>query len=79
MRKVIYSMMVSLDGFIEGPDPELDWGVVDEELHRFANEQSREASAFLYGRRIYEVMAGYWSTAATGPSVPDYEVEYARI
>jgi len=79
MRKVIYSMMVSIDGFIEGPDPELDWGTVDEELHRFANDQAREASAFLYGRGVYEVMAGYWPTAGSGPSVPDYEVEFARI
>lgn len=79
MKKVIYSMMVSADGFIEGPDPDLDWGIVDEELHRFANDQAREASAFLYGRRLYEVMADYWSTADTRPSVPDYEVDFARI
>jgi dihydrofolate reductase len=72
-------MMVSLDGFIEGPDPDLDWALIDEELHRFANEQAREAGAFLYGRRLYDTMAGYWPTANTGPSVPDYEVEFARI
>ncbi len=72
-------MMVSLDGFIEGPDPDLDWGIVDEELHRFANDQARDASAFLYGRKVYETMAGFWATADSGPSVPDFEVEFARI
>ena len=56
MRKVIYSMLVSLDGFIEGPNRELDWHIIDEELHRFINDQQREFDTYLYGRRLYEVM-----------------------
>ena len=79
MRKVIYSMMVSLDGFIEGTKRNLDWHIIDEELHTFANDQAREAGAFLYGRRLYEVMVDYWPTADTKPSAPGYEVEFARI
>ena len=39
MRKVIYSMMVSLDGFVEGPNRELDWPIIDEELYKFVNNQ----------------------------------------
>ena len=39
MRKVIYYMMVSLDGFIEGPNRELDWAIIDEELHQYINDQ----------------------------------------
>ncbi len=42
MRKVIYSMSVSLDGFIAGPGGEIDWSAPDEELHRFHNERIRE-------------------------------------
>ena len=42
MRKLIYSMTVSLDGFIAGPDGEIDWSAPDEELHRFHNQQTRE-------------------------------------
>ena len=42
MRKLIYSMGVSLDGFIAGPDGEIDWSAPDEELHRFHNQQARE-------------------------------------
>ena len=79
MSNVIYSMMVSLDGFIEGPNREIDWVIIDEELHRFANDQAREVDIFLYGRRLYEVMVDYWPTADTNRSSPEYEVEFARI
>ena len=72
-------MMVSLDGFIETPRREIDWHVIDEELHRFANDQARETGVFLYGRRLYEVMAAYWLTADADPSNPDFIVEYSRI
>lgn len=78
MRKVIYSMLVSLDGFIEGPNRELDWHIIDEELHRFINDQLSEFDTYLYGRRLYEVMT-YWETADTNPSSPEYELEFARI
>jgi hypothetical protein len=46
VRKVVYSMLVSLDGFIEGPNRELDWHVIDEEFHTFVNEQGIAAAAF---------------------------------
>jgi dihydrofolate reductase len=78
MRKVIYSMGVSLDGFIAGPDGEIDWSAPDEELHRFHNQQMREIGAHLCGRRLYEEMV-YWETADENPSAADYELEFARI
>jgi dihydrofolate reductase len=78
MRKLIYSMGVSLDGFIAAPDGEIDWSAPDEELHRFHNQQARETGAHLYGRRLYEVMR-YWETAEENPSAPDHELEFARI
>ena len=56
MRKLIYSMGVSLDGFIAGPRGEIDWGAPDEELHRFHNQQTRGTGAQLCGRRLYETM-----------------------
>ncbi|MCC7353301.1 MAG: dihydrofolate reductase [Anaerolineae bacterium] len=79
MRKVIYSLIVSLDGFIETPNRSLDWHSIDEEIHSFVNAQVREMGAFLYGRRLYEVMASFWPTADTDPAAPAYEVEFARI
>ncbi len=78
MRMLIYSMGVSLDGFIAGPGGEIDWSAPDEELHRFHNQQARELGAHLCGRRLYEVMT-YWETADENPSAPEYELEFARI
>jgi dihydrofolate reductase len=78
MREVTYSMGVSLDGFIAGPEGEIDWSVPDEELHRFHNQQTRELGAHLCGRGLYEVMV-YWETADENPSAPEHELEFARI
>lgn len=78
MRKVIYLMNVSLDGFIEGPNRDLDWTSIDEESYRFFNDQQSEMGTLLYGRRLYEVMT-YWETADQNPSAPAYELEFARI
>jgi dihydrofolate reductase len=78
MRKVIYSMGVSLDGFIAGPNGEIDWSAPDEELHRFHNQQTLELGAQLCGRRLYEEMV-YWETADQNPSLGEPELEFARI
>jgi dihydrofolate reductase len=79
MGKLIYAMNVSLDGFVETPDHSLDWATVDEELHFWFNEQARNVDASIYGRRMYELMADYWPTAADDPGSHAAEVEYAGI
>ena len=79
MGKLIYSMNVSLDGFVETTDHSLDWANVDDELHGWFNDQSRMLDASIYGRRMYEVMAGYWPTAEEDPSGTDVMRDYARI
>jgi dihydrofolate reductase len=66
MGTVVYSMMVSLDGFVETPDHSLDWVIIDDEIHRFANEQTRRAALDVYGRGMWETMS-YWSTARPEP------------
>lgn len=78
MRKLIYSMGVSLDGFIAGRGGEIDWTVPDDELHRFHNQQTRELGAHFCGRRLYEEML-YWETAGENPSSGEVELEFARI
>ena len=78
MRKLIYSMGTSLDGFIAGRQGEIDWGAPDEELHRFHNEQTRELGMHLLGRRLYETMV-YWETADRDPVASEVTVEFARI
>ena len=79
MRKVILTMSVSLDGFIEGPNREIDWHMVDDELHSHFNEWLAAMGAFLSGRVTYELMAEFWPTADSDPSSTGPMVEFARI
>jgi dihydrofolate reductase len=62
MRKVFLFMMVTLDGFFEGPGHEIDWHNVDEEFNEFAIDQLNEVDALLFGRVTYQGMASYWPT-----------------
>ncbi len=77
MRKLIYSMTVSLDGYIAGPDGAIDWSVPDEELFLFHAQQIQETDVHLCGRRLYEVMV-YWETAEESQLVAEH-VEFAQI
>ena len=79
MGRVIYSMSVSLDGFVDTPSHSLEWVHVDEELHGAFNAEAREMSAFLYGRRMYELMTAYWPTAEDDPRATPAMVEFGRI
>lgn len=78
MRKVVYNMSVSLDGFTQTPDGKIDWIIVDEELHTFWNAQARAADAFIFGRRMYETMA-VWPEMGRDPQSEPVLIEYARI
>lgn len=79
MRKLVYSTSLSLDGYIDSSVADPSWVVPDEELHRHFNDIERGVDALLYGRRMYEIMAGYWPTADQEPSASEAIVEYARI
>ena len=63
MRKVIVSNLMSLDGFFEGPNHELDWFVVDEEFFAYARDMLRGVDTILFGRKTYQHMADYWPSA----------------
>ena len=78
MGKLIYSMSVSADGFIAGPDGNFDWSAPDEELHRFHNERAAELGGHLLGRRLYETMV-YWETAEQDPELSEVGREFAGI
>jgi dihydrofolate reductase len=79
MRKLIYSMGVSLDGFIAGPSGEIDWSAPGDVLHRFHNEQTREIGVHLLGRGLYEVMTVWDPLDEEAPWVGEPELEFARI
>jgi dihydrofolate reductase len=78
MRSVTYSMGVSLDGYIVGPDGGFNWTAPDEEVFRFAIDQIREVGVHLMGRRLYEAML-YWETAAQDPSLDDSQLEWVGL
>jgi dihydrofolate reductase len=77
MRKLIYSIGVSLDGYIAGPDGGFDWATPDEELHRFHNEQERELGGHLCGRRMYETLRS-WDDVDERSATHEHLLEFAR-
>lgn len=79
MRKIIHMMSMSLDGFIEGPDRQIEWHLVDEELHRHFNAYLASVGGFLHGRVTYELMADVWPTAGQDPASTPAMVEFAGI
>ncbi|MHB9859383.1 dihydrofolate reductase family protein [Streptomyces sp. YIM S03343] len=79
MRKIVLTMSVSLDGYIEGPGHDISWHRVDEELHRYINEDLRPMGAFLNGRVTHELMAAFWPTADADPELDPAMAEFAGI
>jgi dihydrofolate reductase len=79
VNRIVLSMTVSLDGYMEGPGSDISWHHVDAEVHDHFNEVLRTAGAFLDGRVTWELMAGYWPTADADPKSSPSEVQFARI
>jgi len=79
MRKVIFAMTVSVDGFIETASGDIGWGSPDPELAHHVIDRENAFDTHLYGRRLYETMFPYWQDAAEAPSATKFDIEYARI
>jgi dihydrofolate reductase len=77
--RIVYDMSVSLDGRVASPDGSLEWVAVDDETHRLFNDEARAMSAFLLGRRTYELLQAFWPTADQDPSAPAVIADFARI
>lgn len=77
MAKLIYGMLMSLDGYIADRDGKFDWAEPDEEVHTFVNQLERGIGTYLYGRRMYEVMEA-WETLGTG-SDPGYIRDFGEM
>jgi dihydrofolate reductase len=78
MRAVTYSMGVSLDGYIVGPDGGFNWAAPDEEVFRFHIDEIREVGVHIMGRRLYETML-YWETTDHEPPLDAAELEWAAL
>ena len=68
MRKVLLLEHVTLDGYVAGPNGEMDWIHLPEEIWQFGDDLTATSDAAIYGRVTYGMMAGYWPTAADGPT-----------
>jgi dihydrofolate reductase len=78
MAKLIYSAIMSLDGYVADEDGNFDWAAPDEEVHTFVNDLERAVGTYLYGRRMYEVMVA-WETPHTFADQPPFVQEFAAI
>ncbi len=77
MARLIYTAITSLDGYVADKDGNFDWAAPDEEVHRFVNDLERRARTYLYGRRMYEVMAS-WEAPHTLGDQPAFIKDYAE-
>ena len=78
MRKIISFMHISLDGFVAGPNGELDWAKADEEIFNYVHKRISESDTALYGRVTYQMMEGYWTTAADKPTATKHDIEHSK-
>ncbi len=78
MGKLIVFMHVSLDGFVAGPNGEMDWIKVDEEMFDYAGKQTDLAGTALYGRTTYEMMDAYWPTAPDQPNASAHDIKHGH-
>ena len=80
MRKVILFLHSSLDGFVEGPNGEMDigWVAYNEELEKHAKEILSTVDTVLWGRGTYQMMENYWTSVPSNPTASEHEVEHAK-
>lgn len=71
-------MHISLDGFVAGPNGEMNWIKVDEEIFDYVGKRISKTDTALYGRVTYEMMENYWATAADKPSASKHDIEHSR-
>ena len=78
MRRIISFMHMSLDGFVAGPNGELNWVKVDEELFNYVGQRIGKGDTALYGRVTYQMMESYWPTAADKPTATSHDIEHSK-
>jgi dihydrofolate reductase len=78
VRRLILFMHASLDGFVAGPNGEMDWIDVNDEMFEYAGQRTREADTALYGRVTYQMMESYWPTAGAQPTATKHDIEHSK-
>ena len=77
MKKIVLSLHTTVDGFLAGPNGEMNWIKLDEELFDVVGSFTKEADTALYGRVTYEMMESYWPTAADKPNASKHDREHS--
>ena len=77
MRRIISFMHISLDGFVAGPNGEMNWIKVDEELFDYIGKRIGATDTALYGRVTYQMMEAYWPTASDKPNASTHDIEHS--
>ncbi|HEY9195070.1 MAG TPA: dihydrofolate reductase family protein [Mucilaginibacter sp.] len=78
MRKIISFMHMSLDGFVAGPNGEMNWIKVDEEIFDHVGKRIGESDTALYGRVTYQMMENYWPTAGDRPGASKHDIDHSK-
>jgi len=78
MRKIISFMHISLDGFVAGPNGEMGWIKVDEEIFDYVGKRISEGDTALYGRVTYQMMESYWPAAGAKPAASKHDIEHSK-
>lgn len=78
MRKIISFMHISLDGFVAGPNGEMNWIKVNEEIFDHVGKRISETDTALYGRVTYQMMENYWPTAGDKPDASKHDIEHSK-
>lgn len=78
MRKLVYGMNLSLDGYIAAPGGDLGWSTPSDELFEWWLERERAIGLFLYGRKLWETMSSHWPTGDQQPDATPAQIEFAR-
>ncbi|HEX6172309.1 MAG TPA: dihydrofolate reductase family protein [Chitinophagaceae bacterium] len=77
-RKIISFMHISLDGFVAGPNGEMNWIKVDDQIFDHVGKRISEGDTALYGRVTYQMMESYWPTAADKPNASKHDIEHSK-
>jgi dihydrofolate reductase len=77
MRRIISFVHISLDGFVSGPNGEMNWIKVDEEIFDHVGKRIRETDTALYGRVTYEMMENYWPNAGKEPDASKHDIDHS--
>lgn len=78
MRKLISFMHISLDGFVAGPNGEMNWITINEEIFDFVGKKISAGDTAMYGRKTFEMMEGYWPTAAEKENATKHDIDHSK-